>query len=156
LKLTHLLAQFLYGHKRLDLQGIGTFLLEGSVSADPDKSKSGKLAYAEGISFTNNPKTKEDPELIAFLSSHTGKIKALMSADLNSHLDLAREFLNIGKPFLFDGIGSLTKLQTGEYGFTPGHLLAEKLSEQSPKEICCFCAEIISCFDRQVRLLSAH
>ena len=135
LKLTYLLAQFLYTHKRLDLQGIGTFLLEGSVLADPEKVKSGKQISAEGISFLNNPKTKEDPELIDFLSVHAGKIKALMSADLNSHLDLAKEFLNIGKPFLFDGIGSLSKLQSGEFSFTPGHIIPQKLSEQTTKEI---------------------
>ncbi len=135
MKLTHLLAQFLYTNKRLDLQGIGTFFMEGYVEIDTDKNKSGKLVNAEGISFQYNPKAKEDKELIAFLSTHTGKIKALMSADLNSHLDLAQEFLNIGKPFLFDGIGSLVKLQTGEYSFSPGHLLTEKLSEQAQPDL---------------------
>lgn len=135
MKLTHLLAQFLYTNKRLDLQGIGTFSMEGYVEIDTDKNKSGKLVNAEGISFQYNPKAKEDRELIAFLSTHTGKIKALMSADLNSHLDLAKEFLNIGKPFLFDGIGSLVKLQTGEYSFSPGHLLTEKLSEQAQPDL---------------------
>lgn len=134
MKLTHLIAQYLYKTKRLDLQGIGSFILDHSVIIEADDAKSLHETGIEGISFESNPATKEDGELIAFISSYTGKIKALAAADLNSHLELAKQFMNIGKPFLFEGIGSLTRIRSGEYSFTPGNILTEKLTEQKPKE----------------------
>ena len=134
LKLTHLIAQYLYKNKRLDLQGIGSFLLDNSIIIDEDSNKKNQEIGIKGVSFESNAATKEDPELVSFISSYTGKIKALASADLNSHLELAKQFMNIGKPFLFEGIGSLTRIRSGEYSFTPGSALTEKLSEQKIKE----------------------
>ena len=134
LKLTHLIAQYLYKNKRLDLQGIGSFLLDKSIIIDEDSNKKHQEIGIEGVSFESNAATKEDPELVSFISSYTGKIKALASADLNSHLELAKQFMNIGKPFLYEGIGSLTRIRSGEYSFTPGSALTEKLSEQKIKE----------------------
>ena len=42
--------------------------------------------------------------LVSVLMSNaqTGKIKALASADLESYLELAQQFLNIGKPYLLE------------------------------------------------------
>ena len=134
LKLTHLIAQYLYKNKRLDLQGIGSFLLDNSIIIDEDSNRKNQEIGIEGVSFESNTATKEDAELVSFISSYTGKIKALASADLNSHLELAKQFMNIGKPFLFEGIGSLTRIRSGEYSFTPGSALTEKLSEQKIKE----------------------
>lgn len=133
MKLTHLIAQYLYKTKRLELQGIGSFILEGPIDIDLENEKSQKEARIEGISFQNDQSIKKDPELIAFLSTHSGKIKALAAADLDSHLELAKQFLNIGKPFLLEGIGSLTKIRSGEYAFTPGTVLTEKFIEQKIK-----------------------
>ncbi len=130
MKITHLLAQYLYKNKRLDLQGIGSFLLNQSIIIEPEINKQSKENGIEGITFENNTSVSEDPELIAFISKYAGKIKALASADLDSHLELAKQFLNIGKPFLFEGIGSLTKIRSGEYAFEPGLVLNEKLSEK--------------------------
>ena len=86
----------------LDLQGIGSFLLDKSIIIDEDSNKKHQEIGIEGVSFESNAATKEDPELVSFISSYTGKIKALASADLNSHLELAKQFMNIGKPFLFE------------------------------------------------------
>ena len=107
MKLTHLIAQYLYKNKRLDLQGIGSFSLDNSIVIEAEDNKAPQQKGIEGVSFENNATIKEDPELISFISFYTGKIKALASADLNSHLELAKQFMNIGKPFLFEGIGSL-------------------------------------------------
>ncbi|MEO5947639.1 MAG: hypothetical protein ABIP79_12550 [Chitinophagaceae bacterium] len=134
MKLTHLIAQYLYKNKRLDLQGIGIFLLDSSIIIEADNKKQPHETGIEGVSFESNASAKEDPELISFISAYTGKIKALASADLNSHLELAKQFLNIGKPFLFEGIGSLNRIRSGEYSFTPGNALTEKLTEHKIKE----------------------
>lgn len=135
LKLAPLLAQYLYIHKRLDLPGLGSFLLDPSTIIEQENSRQSKLLPIEGVSFDYNPSLKESPELIQFISSQTGKIKALAAADLDSHLGLAQQFINIGKPFLFEGIGSLSKIKSGEFNFTPGLLLTEKFVDQQIKEV---------------------
>lgn len=119
MKLAPLLAQFLYSHRRLDLAGIGSFFCEASASMEHDSGKSQKTHHAENISFQSNPAIKESAELVAYISAQTGKMRALAAADLNSHLELALQFLNIGKPFLLEGIGSIVKIRSGEYEFTP-------------------------------------
>ena len=135
MKLAPILAQYLYTNKRLDLPGIGSFLLDPSVIIDTESSRHGKNFHTEGISFINNAATKEVPELIQFISQNTGKMKALAAADLDSYLQLAQQFLNIGKPFLVEGIGSLVKSRSGQLTFIPGDILPDKLKEYSAREI---------------------
>jgi hypothetical protein len=57
-------------------------------------------------------------------------MKALAAADLASHLELAHQFLNIGKPFMFEGIGSLVKQRNGEYSFAAGPVLPELVQKK--------------------------
>ena len=135
MKLAPLLAQYLYLHKRLSLPGIGTFLLDGSLFAEKEPVKQGKPVNIEGISFQNDTTIKEAPELIDYIISQTRKIKALAAADLDSYLEQAKQFLNIGKPFLFEGIGSLSKMKSGEYSFTPRQVMPESLKNYPIKEI---------------------
>lgn len=115
MKLASLLSQYLYEQQRLDLPGIGTFTYMPGAYPE-EENKRNKQQQSGSVSFENNPSIKDNQGLIAFISSNTGKIKALAAADLDSHLELARQFLNIGKPFLFEGIGSLVKIRSGEYG----------------------------------------
>ena len=133
MKLTSLLAQYLYTNHRLDLPGIGTFLLDPSTISALDNSKQ-KSTVLSGVSFEYNPSVKESPELIAFISSQSGKMKALASADLESFVQQAQQFLNIGKPFEIEGIGTLVKKQKGEFVFTPLSVPTEKLREHKTKE----------------------
>jgi len=133
LKIPSLLAQYLFCHQRLDLPGIGTFFLDNSaISAVENRKQRSNLL--EGVSFESNPSLKETPELIAFIAQKTGKMKALAAADLDSHLQLSEQFLNIGKPFAFEGIGILSKGKNGELEFTPITVLTEKLKEYQTKE----------------------
>lgn len=134
MKLAPLLAQYLYSHKRLDLPGIGTFLLSDMGYEEPD-GKQSKTSKPGDISFESDPYLKETPDLVQYISSQTGKIKALAAADLDSHLSLVQQFLNIGKPFLLEGIGSLVKIKSGEYAFSSGDMLSEKLKDYTAKEI---------------------
>jgi len=135
LKLAPLLAQFLYIHKSMDLPGLGTFLLDPSIIIEAENSKQNKPGNLEGVSFESNPSIKDAPELIQFISSQTGKIKALAAADLDSYLVQAQQFLNIGKPFLFEGIGSLVKLKPGEFAFTSGLTMPASMKDYSAREI---------------------
>lgn len=133
MKLAPLLAEYLYSQKKLDLPGIGSFILDPSVSLETD-TKQQKSFVTEGISFENNPAIKECSDLINYISSQTGKMKALAAADLSSHLELIQQFLNIGKPFLLEGIGSLVKIKSGKFEFTSGSLQAERLKDLTAKE----------------------
>ncbi len=130
MKLALLLAQYLYSHKKLDLPGIGTFHLDPSVIIDPEADKNSKPEPIEGIRFEYNNTIKENTALTEYIAAKSGKMKALAAADLDSHLWLGQQFLNIGKPFVLDGIGQLTKTQSGGLDFTAGVLQPEVLKDQ--------------------------
>jgi hypothetical protein len=132
-KIPSLLAQYLYCHQRLDLPGIGTFLLDNTSITALQNSKQ-RSALLEGVNFKSNPSLKETPELIVFIAQKTGKMKALAASDLDSHLRTAEQFLNIGKPFTLEGIGIISKGKKGEIEFTPITVLTEKVKEYNTKE----------------------
>jgi hypothetical protein len=127
-KITTLLTQFLYTNKTLDLPGVGTFSLDPAALQDLENSKQ-RSATLEGVTFQYKPGLKESPALIEFISAKTGKMKALASADLASHVELAQQFLNIGKPFSLDGIGTLVKLRSGEIEFSPPIVATDRIKE---------------------------
>lgn len=110
MKLSPLLAQYLSANKQLSLTGLGRFILDDSG----------------GIAFKQDITVKEDAELVSFIAEQSGKMKSLVSADLDSSLELARQFLNIGKPYLFEGIGTLSKNKSGNYEFTQTNTSTEK------------------------------
>lgn len=114
MKLSPLLFQYLSSNKQLSLAGIGTFDLDNSGT----------------ISFQQDPAIREDANLVSYIAEQTGKMKSLVASDLDSHLELARQFLNIGKPYLFEGIGTLTKNKTGRFEFTPVNVSFDKTKEQ--------------------------
>ncbi len=129
MKLPLLLTRFLYQHKKLNLPGIGCFTLDPSavIPEDPDKNPH---EIIEGLEFKYIPVLKADDELIDFIRLHTGKIKPLAEADLDSYLTLGIQLLNIGKPFYFEGIGAVIKSQDGKYEFTPGEYSIIKRDDQ--------------------------
>ena len=61
-------------------------------------------------------------------------MRALAAADLASHLQLSEQFLNIGKPFAFEGIGIIARGKNGEIEFAPITVLTEKVKEYKTKE----------------------
>ena len=130
-KLAPLLAEYLYTNKQLDLPGIGTFRIDTShVQEQEDR----KQASPVTILFQNDPSIKEVPDLISFIASKSGKMKALATSDVESHVELINQFANIGKPFEMEGIGSLAKLRSGKYEFIQEKISSEKLKEYSSKE----------------------
>lgn len=116
MKITSLLTQYLETHHRLDLPGIGSFILDPSAASQAVSRSSGPIGDA--VQFEYRTDLKEPTELIRFISEQTGKMKALASSDLDSYIELAQQFLNIGKPFTLDGIGTLVKVKPGEYEFS--------------------------------------
>lgn len=131
-KLAPLLAEYLYTNKQLDLPGIGTFRIESQDLPDPEDRKQPQTVP---ILFQSDPSVKETPDLINFIASRSGKMKALASSDLESHLQIVQQFLNIGKPFMMEGIGSLSKLRSGQYEFTQGNITSDKIKDIATKEV---------------------
>ena len=132
MKIEQVLVQQLYSNKKITLQGIGSFSLDSSVSLPVDSEK-GMVLPQNAISFNYNPKVGEDEALIDAIVIHTKKIKPLASADLDSFLMLGRQFLNIGKPFTIEGLGTLDKAQTGELVFIPGQFITPRI--EAPKAL---------------------
>ena len=113
MKISPLLAQFLTTNKQLNLAGLGRFILDN----------------AGGITFQHDAYVKEDTELVSFIAESTGKMKSLVASDLESNLELARQLLNIGKPYLFEGIGTLSKNKFGGFEFVQSSGAQEKTKE---------------------------
>ena len=134
MKLSQLLAQFLYTNKKLDLQGIGTFTLSSTEIPESESGRTTKSEIQGIITFENNIATKTDSDLVSFISIHTGKMKALATSDLESFLELAQQFMNIGKPFVLEGVGIITKTRDAQYEFTAGNFFAEKIKDKAIKE----------------------
>lgn len=125
------LAAYLYENKTLRLEGIGTFTLDSKVSVPHEQEK--EIYYPiEGLSFTYNPKSNTDEEVITYLVKKLHKIQPLIRSDLESYLSNIKQFINLGKPYTIEGIGTLSKNNQGTYEFTPGNFLPVK-EELNPK-----------------------
>lgn len=132
MKIEQVIVQHLYNNKQISLQGIGTFKLDNFVphQTDPDKEL---VIPASSISFEYNPRATEDPALIDSIVQLTKKIKPLATADLDSYLMLGRQFLNIGKPFVIEGLGTLDRTREGLLEFIPGQFT--NLKVEAPKAL---------------------
>lgn len=133
MKIDQLLIYYLLKHREMNLQGIGTFRLEGTVN-DPGEKGKPLVIPADAITFEYNPKTKEEESLINFISENTGKIHPLASADLDSYLMLGTQFINIGKPMILPNIGTLEKTNTGELIFKGGEYVMEHIVSNDVKK----------------------
>lgn len=134
MKIDQVFIHYLLKNKQLPLQGIGIFYLEGAVNehADPEKPI---VIPSDAIRFDYKPRTGEDEDLVNYISETLGKIKPLASADLDSYLMLARQFLNIGKPLIIPNIGTIEKNNAGELIYKGGEYRMERISPQVKKEI---------------------
>lgn len=129
MKVQESLSLFLYETKKLTLPGIGHFTLDPAVNIY-DKADPSLLPNA--IQFTPDLKAQDDTELVNHLVKTTGKMKPLAISDLDTFLSTGKQLLNIGKPFIIPGIGSLNKTRDG-IQFTAGQIIPAKL-ETAPAE----------------------
>lgn len=126
MKVEQLMVQYLYQNKRVTLQDVGTFTIAPGFDIMPDNDK--EVTLPEGaIQFEYNSKAPQDEGLIDFVVQHSRKIKPLATSDLESYSILSRQFLNIGKPLIIEGLGILQKNQKGTYDFHQGHTITSKM-----------------------------
>ncbi|MEP7108831.1 MAG: hypothetical protein ABI760_12635 [Ferruginibacter sp.] len=135
MKIEQLIVQYLYISKRVTLQGIGTIDLDPSVVLPAENDKDKAFVMPENaFQFEYNLKAGEDEGLVNYIVQHTRKILPLASADLDSYAMLAKQFLNIGKPLVMEGVGTIHKNQQGDYQFTPGVFITPKIDDY-PKQL---------------------
>lgn len=127
LKLTALFARYLYQYKILNLPGLGTFTLDPSIPVPEANDRN--QDFIQHIRFEQRSVAAPDEEFIEFIRTQTGKIRPLAESDLDSFLTDGKVLLNIGKPFYFEGIGSLQKNRAGMYEFTPGVPLTDRIEK---------------------------
>jgi len=126
MKIEQLIVQHLYNNKQVTLQDIGSFTLSPNVLMPTESDKDGVMPE-NAISFNYNTKATEDESLIEFIVQQTRKIRPLAKSDLESYSILGREYLNIGKPFKIEGLGTLQKNQNGHYDFIQGNSVNARL-----------------------------
>ena len=126
MKVEQLIVQYLYNNKKVTLQDIGSFIFSPDIIVPPDNEKETVLP-PNAIVFEFNNKATSDEGLIEFVVQQTRKIKPLAASDLESYSILCKQFLNIGKPLIIDGLGILVKSQQGDYEFTQGHTINARL-----------------------------
>lgn len=130
MKIEQLFVQYLYINKKVTLQNIGSFLLSPDIAIPEENEKDAALPD-NAISFEYNSKAPQDESLIDFIVQQTRKIKPLATSDLESFTMLGRQFMNIGKPLLIEGLGILQKNQQGQYEFIQGHTISHRV-DQTP------------------------
>jgi hypothetical protein len=126
-KFDHLLAGYLYKQKTLTITGVGSFTVEPSFVAPADTDKQPHFP-SEGIEFLHHKAAKTPEELILYLLAQTGRIKPLLEADFENYITEMQQWLNLGKPFVINGIGTLQKIKSGAIEFKHGATVTEKIN----------------------------
>lgn len=126
MKIATLLTQFLYTNRHLEIPGIGRFSIPEGV-AIPEPGDKNFTEFLQSIEFSPKARPQASDELIDYIRSKTGKIKPLAESDLDSYLSDCKLLLNIGKPFYFEGIGTLQKGREGLLEFSYGQALSERM-----------------------------
>lgn len=129
MKIEHLIARYLFTHKKLSLQDIGTFYISADTVIPTEDDKEFVLPE-NAIQFDYDPKARQDDDFIQFIVEQTRKIKPLATSDLESFTMLGRQFINIGKPLVLEGVGIILKNQAGQYVFEQGASLHTKIETQ--------------------------
>lgn len=114
-----LLVKYLYQNKQVTLQGFGTVVLGGTLP-EGDLIQKNRFIPVDGLSFTHNFRAVTDEAFVAFFSEQRGKIKPLAISDIESHLQLARQLMNIGKAYELPGLGIFEKQSNGSVILHPG------------------------------------
>lgn len=117
-----LIRQYLYENKSISLPGFGKLAFAGDVQLPTAMDKAENFPLID-LNFVYNLHQLADEEFVAFVSEQTGKIKPLATSDVDSFFTLAKQFVNIGKVFVIDGVGVITKKDNGHYAFESGNFM---------------------------------
>lgn len=123
-----LIRDYLIEHKSVSFEKIGSITFTGGGVLHEQETPAGSVL------FQYDKKSTTTPELTDYIAQRTGKSKVLIESDLESHFELTRQFINIGKPYELEGIGMISLSKTGEYVFTPYQLTSEEYKPAKKKQ----------------------
>lgn len=132
MKIELLIAPYLFSHKTLSLQDIGTFHLNQDIIMPAESDKEYVLPE-NAVSFEYDPRASKDEQFILYIMEQTRKIRPLATSDLESFTMLGKQFMNIGKPLILEGLGLLMKNQQGHYEFKQGTSFLNRAESQTPQ-----------------------
>jgi hypothetical protein len=130
-KISPLIAKYLHEHNTLTLESLGKFTLVGNTEyVDPNE----KNAPQNSVSFEYDKNAKNEDEFISFIVKETGKIKPLATADLETYIILGKQLLNISKPLVIEGVGTLNKVSSGTLEFISGNFEPPKINVDNDRD----------------------
>jgi hypothetical protein len=132
LKLAPLIGIYLQQQQSVALNGFGRFYIDNQAVHNEEPDKHSKAQSP--IRFEFNPAITTDPEFVNYIVKETGKIRPLAIADLESYTSLARQLLNISKPFVIEGVGTLMSDNKGGLDFLPGNFEPPKVNTDNDRE----------------------
>ena len=121
-------SSYLYKHQIVAIPTIGEFTLDKAIQAN--EAKDGEEFFpTEGISFTYNKYATVEPVFVKFIKELLPKPISLIESDIEDYALQITDWLNIGKPYTINGIGTLTKLHDGAIEFSVGKPKIENISD---------------------------
>jgi hypothetical protein len=133
LKLSRIFAEYLIQNKRLNLQGLGFFTIDETILKTPEQESAGIRIIPGSVQFHLDKNMGPDEKLIEFISKETGKIRPLATSDLESYLELGKQLININKPFILEGVGTLQKNGQNQLEFIQGDAFSGQPELQGKK-----------------------
>ncbi len=128
-----MIVQYLYSNKKVTLQDIGTFSMSSDVVI-PQEADKDTVLPENSIEFEYNARAGVDEGLIDFIVQNSRKIRPLATSDLESYVILNKQFLNIGKPLVIEGLGTLQKTQDGNFAFAQASI-SHVTTRETPKVV---------------------
>ncbi|MEI2708105.1 MAG: hypothetical protein V9E96_03695 [Chitinophagaceae bacterium] len=121
-------SSYLYKHQIVAIPTIGEFTLDKAIQAN--EAKDGEEFFpTEGISFTYNKYATVEPVFVKFIKELLPKPISLIESDIEDYALQITDWLNIGKPYTINGIGTLTKLHDGAIEFSVGKPKIENIAD---------------------------
>jgi len=106
---------YLVANKILSIEKMGIVELTGPVPmADKDNPTP---TLSSSIKFSVDKKAATSDEFIDYVAQAVGKKKTLIYSDIESYFEQARQFINIGKPFIIPNVGIISINKQGVYEF---------------------------------------
>ena len=107
-----IIREYLEDQKSVSFEKIGNLFFGDNKTQEDQSIPTGTLQ------FKHNKKATTSPGLIDFISNRLNKNRGLIQSDLESYIELIRQFINIGKPYEMEGVGVFKLAKTNEYEFS--------------------------------------
>jgi hypothetical protein len=121
-------SSYLYKHQIVVIPTIGEFALDKAIQAN--EGREGEEFFpTEGISFTYNKHATVEPAFVQYIKGLLPKPISLIESDIEDYALQISDWLNIGKPYTINGIGTLTKLHDGVIEFCVGKPKIENIAD---------------------------